>query len=53
MGCAVNGVNEARYADIGIAGGDKKAVIFKKGEILKTVSEDTVIEELIAEIEKC
>ena len=52
MGCVVNGPGEAREADIGIAGGDKCAVIFKKGEILRKVSEDKILEELIAEIDK-
>ncbi len=52
MGCIVNGPGEAREADIGIAGGDKCAVIFKKGEVLKKVSEDKIVEELLAEIAK-
>ncbi|MBP7343514.1 MAG: flavodoxin-dependent (E)-4-hydroxy-3-methylbut-2-enyl-diphosphate synthase [Clostridia bacterium] len=53
MGCAVNGINEAKYADIGIAGGDKKAVLFKKGKKIRTVKEDEIIDELLNEIEKC
>ena len=53
MGCAVNGINEAKYADIGIAGGDKKAVLFKKGKNIRTVKEDEIIDELLNEIEKC
>lgn len=52
MGCAVNGPGEAREADIGIAGGDGCALIFKKGEILRKVSEDKIIDELLKEIEK-
>lgn len=52
MGCVVNGPGEAREADIGIAGGDKCAVIFKKGEVLKKVSEENILEELLAEIDK-
>lgn len=52
MGCAVNGPGEAREADIGIAGGDGEGLIFKKGEIVKKVPEDKIIEELMAEIEK-
>ncbi len=52
MGCVVNGPGEAKEADIGIAGGDGCALIFKKGEILKKVSEDMIIEELLKEIEK-
>lgn len=52
MGCIVNGPGEAKEADIGIAGGKGRAVIFKKGEILKTVSEKDLYRELMAEIEK-
>ncbi len=52
MGCAVNGPGEAREADIGIAGGIGEGLIFKKGEILRKVSEDKLLEELIKEIEK-
>lgn len=52
MGCVVNGPGEAKEADIGIAGGDGCALIFKKGEILRKVPEDKIIEELMSEIEK-
>ena len=52
MGCVVNGPGEASAADIGIAGGDGCGIIFKKGEILRKVSEDKLLEELMAEIEK-
>ena len=52
MGCVVNGPGEAKEADIGIAGGDGCAVIFKKGEILRKVSEDCIVSELLKEIEK-
>ena len=52
MGCAVNGPGEAREADIGIAGGDGVGIIFKKGEIIKKVSEDKIVDELMEEIEK-
>jgi (E)-4-hydroxy-3-methylbut-2-enyl-diphosphate synthase len=51
MGCVVNGPGEAREADIGIAGGDKSGLIFKKGEILRKVPEDKIIDELMKEIE--
>lgn len=51
MGCAVNGPGEAKDADIGIAGGDGKCLIFKHGEILRSVPEGVVIEELLKEIE--
>ncbi len=50
MGCAVNGPGEARDADIGIAGGDGEGLIFKKGEIVKKVPEDQLIDELMKEI---
>ncbi len=51
MGCAVNGPGEAREADIGIAGGEKCGLIFRKGEILRKVPEDKLLDELIYEIE--
>jgi len=51
MGCAVNGPGEAREADIGIAGGNGEGLIFKKGEIIKKVAEENLLEELIKEIE--
>lgn len=51
MGCAVNGPGEAKEADIGVAGGDGCGIIFKHGEILKKVSEDKIVEELLKEIE--
>lgn len=51
MGCAVNGPGEAREADIGIAGGDGVGIIFKKGEVLRKVSENELVDELIKEIE--
>lgn len=51
MGCAVNGPGEAREADIGIAGGHGEGLIFKKGQILRKVPEDRLVEELLKEIE--
>ena len=50
MGCAVNGPGEAREADIGIAGGIGEGLLFKKGEIVRKVGEDKLIDELIREI---
>ena len=50
MGCIVNGPGEAKEADIGIAGGQGKAAIFKKGKIIKTVNEKDIIDEIIKEI---
>jgi (E)-4-hydroxy-3-methylbut-2-enyl-diphosphate synthase len=52
MGCVVNGPGEAREADIGIAGGKGEGLIFKKGEIIKKVPENQLIDALMAEIEK-
>lgn len=51
MGCIVNGPGEAREADLGIAGGKGKAVIFKKGEPYRTVNEEDIIPELKKEID--
>ncbi len=51
MGCVVNGPGEAKDADIGIAGGDGCAVLFKNGEILRKIPEDKIVPELLAEIE--
>ena len=50
MGCVVNGPGEAREADIGIAGGIGEAVLFKKGEIIKKVNENDIVDTLIKEI---
>ena len=52
MGCIVNGPGEAREADIGIAGGDGCGLIFKKGEILRKVDEDRLLDELMKDIDK-
>lgn len=52
MGCAVNGPGEAREADIGIAGGNGYGLIFKKGEIIKKLPENELLDALMEEIEK-
>jgi (E)-4-hydroxy-3-methylbut-2-enyl-diphosphate synthase len=52
MGCVVNGPGEAREADVGIAGGDGKGVIIRKGEIVRTCKEEELEEELMKEINK-
>ncbi len=52
MGCAVNGPGEAARADIGIAGGNGEGLIFRKGQILRKVKEEDLVEELMKEIEK-
>ena len=50
MGCAVNGPGEAREADIGIAGGIGEALLFKKGEIVRKIKEESLLDVLIDEI---
>lgn len=52
MGCAVNGPGESKEADLGVACGDGKGIIFKKGEIVKTVSEENIALELIQMIKE-
>lgn len=47
MGCAVNGPGEAKHADYGIAGGIKEGYIFKKGEIIKRLPEEKLIDEFV------
>lgn len=50
MGCAVNGPGGAREADIGIAGGDKEGLLFKKGEIIRKVKQEDMFDTLKKEI---
>lgn len=52
MGCAVNGPGEARDADIGIAGGNGEGLLFKKGEIVRKIPQDDIIDALMQEIEQ-
>lgn len=52
MGCVVNGPGEAKEADIGIAGGKKEGIIFKKGEIVRKVKEEELFTALMTEIEE-
>ena len=52
MGCVVNGPGEAREADIGIAGGDGCAMLFRKGVILRKIDEKDIVKELLEEIDK-
>ncbi len=51
MGCVVNGPGEARGADVGIAGGNGEGLIFRKGEIIRKVPEENLVEELFKEID--
>lgn len=52
MGCVVNGPGEAREADVGLAGGIGEGLIFRKGQVLRKVSENKLIDELFTEIDK-
>ena len=51
MGCAVNGPGEAREADIGIAGGDKEGLLIKKGEIVKKLPQEELLNALKNELD--
>lgn len=50
MGCVVNGPGEAREADIGVAGGVGEGLLIKKGEIVKKVPEDMLLQTLEDEL---
>src|ERR1051326_8749608 len=52
MGCVVNGPGEAREADVGVAAGKEKGQIFVRGEIVRTVPEESIVEEIAREAEK-
>ncbi|MDR0921202.1 MAG: flavodoxin-dependent (E)-4-hydroxy-3-methylbut-2-enyl-diphosphate synthase [Lactobacillales bacterium] len=52
LGCAVNGPGEAREADIGLAGGAGKGMLFKKGKVIRTVDEAIMLDELKLEVDK-
>ena len=51
MGCPVNGPQEASRADIGVAGGKDQAILFKKGQIVRSIPQDQIIAVLKQEIE--
>ena len=51
MGCAVNGPGEAREADIGIAGGEGEGLLIKKGEIIRKVPEESLLDTLKEELD--
>ena len=52
MGCAVNGPGEASQADVGIAGGKGEGLLFRKGEILRKVPQEELVDALMAEIDR-
>ncbi|HBV98858.1 MAG: 4-hydroxy-3-methylbut-2-en-1-yl diphosphate synthase [Peptococcaceae bacterium BICA1-7] len=51
MGCVVNGPGEARHADVGIAGGRGEGLVFRKGQVIRKVPEDQLVDELIKEVQ--
>lgn len=52
MGCIVNGPGEAREADVGVAAGKGKGQIFVRGEVVRTVPEEAIVDELLAEAKR-
>ena len=52
MGCVVNGPGEASAADVGIAGGDGEGLLFAKGNILRKLPQDELVDALMEEIDK-
>jgi len=52
MGCVVNGPGEAREADIGVAGGQGKGILFRRGKVVRKVPQDQLVETLLAEVDK-
>ena len=52
MGCVVNGPGEAGDADIGIAGGNGEAILFKKGQTVRKVPENGLVDTLVEEVRR-
>lgn len=52
MGCVVNGPGEAKEADIGIAGGDGKGILFKRGKVIRKIEQQDLVQELLMEIQR-
>ncbi len=52
LGCAVNGIGEARHADFGITGAKDMGMIYSKGEPIKKVATENLVDELFTEIDK-
>ncbi|MCP3876683.1 MAG: flavodoxin-dependent (E)-4-hydroxy-3-methylbut-2-enyl-diphosphate synthase [Desulfobacteraceae bacterium] len=51
MGCVVNGPGEAKEADIGIAGGDGKGILFKKGKVIRKIDQENLVDQLLSEVD--
>ena len=52
LGCVVNGIGEGKEADIGIAGGEGKGILFKKGKLVRKVPMEELMDTLIQEVEQ-
>ena len=52
MGCVVNGPGEAKEADIGVAGGVDKGILFRKGKVVRKVPQEELVDALLEEIDK-
>ena len=52
MGCVVNGPGEARDADLGVAGGYPECTLFRKGEVIRRVPAEQLVEALLQEVER-
>ena len=52
MGCAVNGPGEAKHADLGVACGNKEGLLFRKGEVIRKIDQDVIVETLVNEIKE-
>ena len=50
MGCVVNGPGEAKEADLGVAGGRGRGILFRKGKVIKKIPENELAEVLISEV---
>jgi (E)-4-hydroxy-3-methylbut-2-enyl-diphosphate synthase len=52
MGCAVNGPGEAKEADLGVAGGKEQGLIFRRGQVLKKVPQDKIVDEFMLALQE-
>jgi (E)-4-hydroxy-3-methylbut-2-enyl-diphosphate synthase len=52
MGCVVNGPGEGMHADIGIAGGRQKGILYRKGKVISTMPEGELVDSLVRELDK-
>jgi (E)-4-hydroxy-3-methylbut-2-enyl-diphosphate synthase len=52
MGCVVNGPGEGMHADIGIAGGQQKGILYRKGKVIATMPEAELVAALVGELDR-